>query len=216
MQNIKSPQTASAKTRLIVAISAGIIVAFLVSLFGSWRFAPIGAWDTAAVIYVVWVWFNIWPMEASETKSLAKREDPGRAVADVLLIVASTASLIAVGFLVTEASSSTGLIKVLDIALGMVSVVVSWAVVHTNYTLKYARLFYGDPEGGINFNENSLPQYKDFAYLAFTLGMTFQVSDTALQTKEIRTTALKHALLSYLFGTIIIATTINTIASLAK
>jgi uncharacterized membrane protein len=77
-------------------------------------------------------------------------------------------------------------------------------------------LYYGQPEGGINFNEQASPDYKDFAYLAFTLGMTFQVSDTDLQTKTIRGTALRQSLLAYLFGTVIIATTINTLASLSK
>lgn len=208
--------TASAKKRLIVAGLVGLFAAILVTVIGSWKFAPICAWDTAAIIYVIWVWYDVWPMDAVNTKSHAKSENPGRTTADILLIFASLASLIAVGFLITETSNSTGLTKAIYVALGMMSVVVSWAVVHTNYALKYARLFYGDPEGGINFNEKNPPQYKDFAYLAFTLGMTFQVSDTDLQTKEIRATALKHALLSYLFGTIIIATTINTIASLAK
>jgi uncharacterized membrane protein len=82
--------------------------------------------------------------------------------------------------------------------------------------LRYARLYYTGPDGGIDFNEDGRPQYSDFAYLAFTIGMTFQASDTDLTTKEIRATALPHALLAYLFGAIIIATTINLLAGLAK
>jgi len=98
----------------------------------------------------------------------------------------------------------------------LVSVVVSWAVVHTLFLLKYARLYYGTPEGGVDFTGHGRPQYSDFAYLAFTIGMTFQVSDTSLQTKELRATVLKQALLSYVFGTVIIATTINTVVSLSS
>jgi uncharacterized membrane protein len=75
-------------------------------------------------------------------------------------------------------------------------------------------LYYGDQPGGIDFNESDQPRYTDFAYVSFTIGMTFQVSDTDLRTKEIRTTALQHALLSYVFGAMIIATTINLIAGL--
>lgn len=206
----------SARMRISVSALIGLLVAALVSGFGSWKFAPIAAWDTAAVVYILWVWLNVWGMNPANTKSHAKSEDPSRTLTDVLLIGASTASLVAVGFLIAEATSATGWVKAVEVSLSLLSVVIAWAVVHTNYTLRYARLYYGDPEGGIDFNEANPPQYKDFAYLAFTLGMTFQVSDTDLKTKEIRATALKHAMLSYMFGTIIIATTINTIASLAK
>ncbi|MDT5017597.1 MAG: hypothetical protein QOD39_3757, partial [Mycobacterium sp.] len=78
--------------------------------------------------------------------------------------------------------------------------------------LRYAMLFYSGPEGGVNFNQPSSPRYTDFAYLAFTIGMTFQVSDTDLRTPAFRATALRHALLSYLFGAVIVATTINLVA----
>jgi uncharacterized membrane protein len=90
------------------------------------------------------------------------------------------------------------------------SVVLSWTVVHN------ARLYYTGPNGGINFNQQAPPCYSDFAYLAFTIGMTFQVSDTDLQTAEIRATALRQALLSYLLGAVILATTINLASGLLR
>jgi uncharacterized membrane protein len=88
--------------------------------------------------------------------------------------------------------------------------------VHTVFTLRYANLYYSGKAGGIDFNQPDLPTYTDFAYLAFTIGMTFQVSDTSLRSGIIRRTALRHALLSYLFGTGILATTINLVASLSS
>src|SRR5215210_5268718 len=100
--------------------------------------------------------------------------------------------------------------------LGIVSVVLAWGMVHTVFTLRYARLYYGRPKGGIEFNQDEPPRYSDFAYLAFTVGMTFQVSDTNLKTEQIRATVLRQGLLSYMFGTVIIATTINLIAGLTK
>jgi uncharacterized membrane protein len=99
-------------------------------------------------------------------------------------------------------------------AFGLISIAISWFTVHTIFTLRYALLYYQDAEGGVNFNQDEPPCYRDFAYLALTLGMTFQVSDTNLQTTEIRATALRHALLSYLFGTVILAAAINLIAGL--
>lgn len=84
------------------------------------------------------------------------------------------------------------------------------------YTVKYARLYYAAEPGGIDFNESVSQQYSDFAYLSFTIGMTFQVSDTDIQNTQIRRTALRHALLSFPLGAVIIATSINLISGLAK
>jgi uncharacterized membrane protein len=206
----------SAAKRLVVAFVVGLVAAAVCILLGQTKYAVLVTWDVMLVVYGIWVWVTVLGMSALETKSHAVRENPGRALADVLLVSASVASLIAVVVMLTQASSSSGAQKAIQISIGLISIVLSWGIVHTTYMLKYARLFYGQPEGGVNFNEDSSPRYTDFAYLAFTLGMTFQVSDTDLRTKEIRATALKHALLSYLFGTVIIATTINTLASLSQ
>ncbi|MFI5212604.1 MAG: DUF1345 domain-containing protein [Candidatus Saccharimonadales bacterium] len=201
--------------RLIIAAIVGIIIGIVVGSLGAWKFAPLAGWASAIALYVIWVLATVLPMNASSTKSHAVREDPGRASTDVLLLVASIASIAGVVMLLVQASGDNGLTKVCDIILGLGSIVISWFLVHVTYLLKYARLYYGNRHTTIDFNEKDAPQYTDFAYLAFTLGMTFQVSDTDLKTKEIRAMALRHALLSYLFGTVIIATTINTLASLS-
>jgi uncharacterized membrane protein len=155
-------------------------------------------------------------MNPADTAAHAKGESPGRDLADLVLLGASVASLIAVGFVLFGAGSQNGATKYIQAGLAVASVITSWVLVHTIYTLKYARIYYADPVGGIDFNEDEEPQYSDFAYLAFTLGMTFQVSDTNLQTKTIRRAALRHAWLSFPLGTIIIATSINLVAGLAK
>jgi uncharacterized membrane protein len=204
---------ATAQTRLLTAILLGVTVGAAVAKLGSWKAAPLSAWDSAALVYMIWVWRIILPLTPAEAKTHARREDPGRTWADVILLVASAASLVAVGVLIEQASHSNGLVKALEVGGGLFSVIVSWCIIHTTYTLKYASLYYGDPEGGVDFGQTP-PRYSDFAYLAFTLGMTFQVSDTGFKTKEFRSTALRHSLLSYVFGTVIIATTINAIASL--
>lgn len=206
----------TARQRLLVAALCGIAAGMILVKQGMGRFVPLASWDTTALVYGVWVWLTILPLRAPETKSHAVRENPGRALSDVLLLFASVASLIAVVVLIVQASNTEGVERVVSLALGLASVVISWLMVHTTYTLNYARQFYGDPEGGIDFGTSGLPRYADFAYVAFTIGMTFQVSDTQLQSTAIRSTAMKQALLSYLFGTVIIATTINTLASLSK
>ncbi|MGH9277374.1 MAG: DUF1345 domain-containing protein, partial [Acidimicrobiales bacterium] len=92
-------------------------------------------------------------------------------------------------------------------------IVLAWAVVHSVYTLRYARLYYQEG-GGIDFSQAADPDYRDFAYVAFTIGMTYQVSDTEVASRSIRHTVLRHALLSFVFGTAILAVTINVVASL--
>ena len=95
------------------------------------------------------------------------------------------------------------------------SVILSWATVHTVFTLKYASLCYAGGSG-IDFNGDRKPAYMDFAYLAFTIGMTYQVSDTSIGSKDIRRTALHHAYMSYLFGTVVVAMAINVVAGLFR
>ena len=95
------------------------------------------------------------------------------------------------------------------------TVVLSWLAVQTVFTLRYAHLYYSEGEvGGIDFHDEEAPDYGDFAYLAFTVGMTYQVSDTNVGSKRIRTIVRRHALLSYMFGVAVIATTINVAAGL--
>ncbi|GAC1654938.1 MAG: hypothetical protein NVS4B6_31420 [Mycobacterium sp.] len=92
----------------------------------------------------------------------------------------------------------------------------SWFAVHTVFTLRYARLYYVAKSAGIDFHQRGDPTYTDFAYVAFTIGMTYQVSDTDLNARDIRSTALAQAMLSFLLGAIILAVTINLVAGLAS
>ena len=156
----------------------------------------------------------VWRLNARQTAVHAEREDPTRAAADLILLIAAVVSLVAVGYVLTRAASAHGLAKALHIAFGVASVVSSWAVVHSVYALKYARIYYRGADGGADFHSEDPPTFVDFAYLAFTVGMTFQVSDTELNSRAFRATVLRHSLLSYLFGTVIVALTINIVAGL--
>jgi uncharacterized membrane protein len=202
--------------RLALSLTAGIAVAVVTAVAGAPKFAPAIGWDVAAVTLLLWTWLTIWPMSSEQTATHATREDPTRPVSDVLLLAAAVVSLAAVGFFLLQASSAKGSTQDILAGVGVATVALSWLVVHTVFTLRYALLYYTGRDGGVNFNSANAPKYSDFAYLAFTIGMTFQVSDTDLQTPAIRATALRHALLSYLFGAIIIATTINLVAGLGS
>jgi uncharacterized membrane protein len=202
--------------RVAVAAAAGVLTGVSLAVAGAGRYAPAIAWDVAAAVLLAWVWFTIWPMGADDTTAHATREDPTRPVTDVVLLVAAVISLAAVGFFLLQASSAKGSAQDLLAGVGVATVALSWLLVHTVFTLRYALLYYTGRDGGIDFNQSTPPRYSDFAYLAFTLGMTFQVSDTDLKTPVIRGTALRHALLSYLFGAVILAATVNLVAGLGS
>jgi uncharacterized membrane protein len=201
--------------RLVVAGIVAVVVGFGVAVPLTWQYGLLLGWMSAAAVFVVWTWVSVWPMDEFATAQRARREDPGKAIGDIIVLSAAIGSLAAVGLLLLGGSSAGGS-KDLQAALSLIGVAVAWFSVHTIFTTRYARLYYGSPRKGVDFNEDAPPCYRDFAYLAFTIGMTFQVSDTQISTKEIRATALRHALVSYLFGAVVIATTINLVAGLSK
>ncbi|MFC5944454.1 DUF1345 domain-containing protein [Micromonospora harpali] len=205
-----------AAAQLLVMAVIGLLAGGLFALVGSPRLGPLVGWDAAALSWLVLVWRTLWPLDGESTARLAGREDPSRAVRDVLLLVACLASLLAVAVVLLYAHSAPpGPLRDAYGGLGVVSVLLSWLVVHTVHTARYARIYYTGPDGGVMFHQRERPRYSDFAYLAFTVGMTFQVSDTNLTSNEMRTTVLRHSLLSYLFGAVIIAATVNLLVGLA-
>jgi uncharacterized membrane protein len=200
--------------RCSVAALIGIVAGFLVTLVLAWQAAILVGWDAAALCYLLWTWATVGGLDPAGTKRHANAEDPSRRVAEGIVLFAGVALLAAVGLVLIKAGQSHGGTKAYLITVGILSVVLSWATVHTVFTLRYTRSHYQPPEGGVDFNEKDPPAYLDFAYLAFTIGMTFQASDTDLTTKQIRRIALSHALMSYLFGAVIVALAINIVASL--
>ena len=206
----------SSGLRVTCAMLGGAVVGVIASLFTVPSAAILVGWDAAVVIYLVWVWSSVWRLDPGVSARLAQREDPSTAVAELVVVAAGTALLIAVGFALAKAGQATGGMKAYLITLGLLSVLLSWTVVHTVYMLRYARAYYAEPVGGIEFNEEEPPNYVDFAYFSFTVGMTFQVADTNITSKAVRRATLHHALLSYLFGAVLLGLVINVVATLLK
>jgi uncharacterized membrane protein len=206
---------ALAVARVGISAGIGLVAGVLMVMFGPTELAPLVGWDGMALGWLASTFPFIFPLDAQQTARRAGREDPTRPLADVLLLAAATASLVAVGFVLANAGHLKGLDQALQVALGIASVVLSWALVHLTYVLRYAQLYYAGADGGVNFNQDDPPAYIDFAYLAFTIGMTFQVSDTPLTTSAIRRTALTHALTSYLLGVATLAGAVNLVTGLS-
>jgi uncharacterized membrane protein len=209
-------RTASGGQRVTWAMLGGAVAGAVVSLVTVTSAAILAGWDVAVVIYLIWVWIAVRRLDPGTTARLAKREDPSSAVAELVVLGAGVAMLVAVGFALVRAGEATGGMKAFLVTLGLLSVVLSWTIVHTVYMLRYARAYYSEPDGGIEFNEEEPPTYTDFAYFAFTVGMTYQVADTNITSKAIRRITLHHAFLSYLFGAVLLGLVINVVATLLK
>lgn len=193
---------------------AAFVVLVALVFLTPWQAAVMGAWTAGSATYLLTVWRTLIGHDASATEQHAVRIDESRTAAELSLLLACSASLIAILLLLVKASEVGGATKAAYTVLAIVSVLLSWATVHTVYALRYGQEYYRDPLGGVGFNGDEPPTYRDFAYLAFTVGMTYQVSDTDLTTAKMRRLVLQHALLSFVFGTAIIATTINVVAGL--
>jgi uncharacterized membrane protein len=228
---------APALRRAAIVVVIGVIVGLVLLRFAPWQLAVIGGWDSAAVVFLLVVWLIILRADGGHTEHLARREDDTRGAATVLVIGASVVSLLGVGFALGLAGRENGSRRLLLIAVAVVTVVLSWTVINTVYTLRYADLHFQLPAQGIVFGDSTgpdspgpdspgpdapgadptqptKPDYRDFAYVAFTIGMTYQVSDTTVRARHTRHTVLSHALMSYVFGVVIVAGAINLVAGL--
>ncbi|MBT2502375.1 DUF1345 domain-containing protein [Curtobacterium sp. ISL-83] len=194
---------------VIIGVLVGIAAAVVVGP----QWAPSIGWAAACATYVVTAW-PLLRFDAERTARSAAREDPRRTVTDLLLVGAAIASVVALLVVLSGARGLHGPAQDLAAALGVVSVFLSWLLVQTLYTLRYAEYYYSGTPGGIDFNQPEPPRYSDFAYFAVTVGMTYQVSDTTIRSSEVRVATLRHALLSFFFGTVVIASVINLVAGL--
>src|SRR5919106_1227737 len=210
---------APAMRRAVVVGSIGLTVVVVLAWFVPWGMAVVAGWDAAALSFLVSIWPIILRADGAHAVQLATREDETRGSAAVLLVGASVASLLGVGLALDLAGRESGSLRMLLIGIAVLTVVVSWTVVNTVYTLRYADLHFRSREEGIAFGDpdrQAPPTYRDFAYLAFTIGMCYQVSDTTVRDRRIRGTVLFHAFLSYVFGVVIVAGSVNLIAGLLR
>jgi uncharacterized membrane protein len=205
--------------RVSIALVVGVIAALAVGMTRhEWHFAPAVGWIVAAGAYLVWTLTLVLPMDAEQTIAHVRhrREDGTAGISHLIVLIASVAGLAGVGYLL--AAESGGQRHIGEALVGILSVIASWFAVHTTFTLRYAMLYYSDDGSEpISYHQNEyLPCYKDFAYLAFTVGMTYQVSDTDLGSPRIRGSVLTQALVSFLLGAVVLASTINLVLTLAS
>lgn len=203
--------------RLLTALTVGLVISLLFPKpdHESWVFSVLVGYLVSAAAFclpLLWLFFTA---DEAETRARLSRVDPSRQEADLLVIGSALASLGVVGFLLFSSVSRSSADETLNAAMGLATVAASWCTIHTVFTLRYATHCLLVDREAIDFNTTEPQRLSDFAYFAFNLGMTYQVSDTALRSSTVRRIVLGHCVLSWIFGTVIIATTINLVVGLA-
>jgi len=187
----------------------------------------------AMVFMIVWVsyafcqvflsWITIFTIHPIEMQQQAKLQDSSRTGIFIFILGAALASLLVVLLLLKSTKELSGWELRGHILMSVASVIFSWAMVHTLFVFRYAHLYYGDPEKkgqkfaeGLQFPEEKEPDYLDFCYFSFVIGMTFQVSDVEISSRRIRRLALMHSVIAFGFNTVIVALSINIISGLTS
>lgn len=183
-------------------------------------FVIISTWCAFALSYLVSTWIVIFSRGIPQIKQVAKREDGSRSFVLLFTIVASFAAICTVLLLVIN-SDKGAKDQLITVPVSFFSILFSWALVHTILAFHYAHIYYDDDKtgnkanyGGLQFPNDDTPDYRDFAYFSFVVGMTFQVSDVQVTDKKMRRLVLAHGLISFVLNTFVVALTVNFIAGL--
>ena len=210
---------ARALSRLAISCAAGLVVALFLSRFFTWRLAAYAGWNAGLLTLLILAWLHISRRDAAQTQAYAAAEDPGRTAVTLVVLVAAGSSLLSTVALLHRAKAIAGAEGDALVALCLANVSLCWAVAHTAFALRYAHLYYREDAegvGGVEFPGTPAPRYFDFAYLAFTIGMCFQVSDSTVSSPQIRRAVLLQALMAFVFNTAILAFALNLVFGLAN
>ncbi len=209
--------------RIFVSILfAAVTFFFIRNIKETSLFKIICVWCAFSFTYLLNAWIVLFKRDVSHIKKIASKEDPSRLVIVIITTIAALAAMFTVLLLIIS-TGKTVYNEYERVIIGFISVILSWVMVHTILTFHYAHLYYENDKNGINqnrggldFPNDSIPDYLDFAYFSFIIGMTFQVSDVQITDKKIRRLVLMHSLISFVLNTFVVAITVNFIAGLSK
>ncbi|MEY2502046.1 MAG: hypothetical protein QOI07_2380 [Verrucomicrobiota bacterium] len=213
-----------ARHRIAISLAMAVVVWFALRGRVQTSTQSIVTWDVFALCVLVLAWLTILTTPPEKLRARAQMQDVSHILIFVFVLIAACAGLFSVGFLFFN---KTVVIQrshfIIHLLITLIAVICSWSLVHTVFGLRYAHTYYGDPDGpqgpkshagGLEFPGDREPDYMDFAYFSFVIGMTFQVSDVVITSRDLRKLVLAHAMLSFGFNTVILALTINTVSAL--
>lgn len=210
--------------RLYIALVISAVVLFFIR--HSIGVAAVGllVWSSFALSVIIMDWIIILTCHPREVRQVASLEDSSRTLIFVFVIAAAVVSLGAILFLLKSSKNLSQAAITGHVLLSMASVIISWWLVHTIFTMRYAHLYYSTdadnagkkPLGGLQFPDEPEPDYLDFVYFSFVLGTTFQVSDVEISSRRIRRLALVHGLIAFAFNTAILALSINVVSEMVS
>jgi uncharacterized membrane protein len=202
---------------VLVCVAIGAVGGIIAAVAAEPSLGPLVGWCAAGVTALAWVWRICWRQDPAGTERVA-REESVSPVTDNAIITACIASIAAVVVaLIQSSNQNRDPTSIALVILGVLGTIVAWALVNTVYALKYARMYFLDhPDDGFDIKQEKQPTYSDFAYFAFTVGMSYAGPEIEPINSEDRRKALLHALLTYFFGTVLIAVSINLVTNLGQ
>jgi uncharacterized membrane protein len=212
-----------ARHRIIISLVLATLVWIALSRHLQSSTRCIITWDSFAVATLILAWLTIVTTPPDKLRARAQKQDLSHILIFVFVLVTACAGLFSVGFLFFSKQAFAEPSHFwIHLAASLIAVVCSWMLVHTVFGLRYAHTYYGDPDGpegpiphagGLEFPGDREPDYVDFAYFSFVIGMTFQVSDVVITSRDFRKLALVHGMLSFGFNTVILALALNTVST---
>ncbi len=211
------------KLKALEHLSISLVVAILGFLCAKYFIAGLisqmmFAWIAFCMVQMAISWLSFTNSSVIETKQHAAIEDGGRPIMFLIVLLSAFGGLLAVFILLAKTKEMASTSSWVDVTLSMLGMFLSWLLLHTIYTSRYAHLYYdvknGKPKKGLQFPNDEEPNFMDFAYHSIVIGMTFQVSDINITSREMRKLTLAHSLISFIFNTCIVALTISAVAGL--
>jgi len=199
--------------KLFASLAAGF--ALYIILPEAWQIPTrvLVCWDSGAGLYLAITLAAVGSFDLKRVRARASEQDEGAILVLILTVVAAIASLVAVVFLLGAEKNSNGSAPTTGFALAVVTILISWGFIHVIFALHYAHEFYGEGAderyGGLQFPSDNRPDYWDFIYFSFVVGMTFQVSDVQVTSKKLRRLVVAHGIVSFLFSVAILALAVN-------
>lgn len=211
------------RSRLILSILVALISLVLLPSWFSLSTKILCIWDAGMISFLAATWVLMVQAKSKTMRRNAQSQDEGRLVILSIVTTAACASIFAIAFILKETKGKDVSILIPHLLLAVVTIIGSWLLVHTIFAMHYAHEYYQDHQtqsdckaGGLDFPEDIEPDYWDFLYFSFVIGMTSQVSDIQITSRSMRRLSLLHSILSFFFNTAIVAMSINIIAGLIQ